>query len=178
MQNLGWYDRSLIDSIYTPEERHNIYKYENLHLFCSFGGTSLPDSNRYFATMDFLIDDIVKRADLAIEGKNNASADLRFGHDYYLLGLLATANFIEIPMNYDYKDIDKLAESWRGYQFITMASNMQMVFYRSKKSADVLVRILHNENDVTLPIESATAPFYKWEDVKNYLNARTAAFKK
>ena len=81
-------------------------------------------------------------------------------------------------MNYDYKDIDKLAEQWRSYKFITMASNMQMVFYRSKKSADVLVRILHNENDVTLPIESATAPFYKWEDVKTYLNARTAAFKK
>jgi hypothetical protein len=59
-----------------------------------------------------------------------------------------------------------------------MASNMQFVFYLSEKSSDILVRILHNENDVTLPIESATAPFYKWEDVKNYLNARTAAFKK
>ena len=178
LQNLGWYDRSLIDSIYTPEERHNIYKYENLHLFCSFGGTSLPDSNRYFATMDLLVDDIIKHADLAIEGKNSASADLRFGHDYYLLGLLATAKFNEIPMNYDYKDIDKLAENWRGYQFITMASNMQFVFYRSKKSPDVLVRILHNENDMTLPIESATAPFYKWEEVKSYLANQVAAFKK
>ena len=59
-----------------------------------------------------------------------------------------------------------------------MASNTQFVFYRGKKESDILVRILHNESDITLPIESATAPFYKWEDVKNYLNARTAAFKK
>ena len=178
MQNLGWHDRTLIDSIFTPEERHTLYKYDNYYLFCVFGGTSLPDANRYFSTMHLLVDDIIKYADLAIEGKNSASADLRFGHDYYLLGLLATAKFNEIPMDCDYKDIDKLAEQWRSYKFITMASNIQFIFYRSKKSDDVLVRILHNENDVTLPIESATAPFYKWEDVKSHLVTNAAAFKK
>lgn len=178
MQNLGWYDRSFIDSIFTAEERHTIYKYENYRLFCIYGGTSLPDANRYFAPMNLMVDDIVKYADLAIEGKNSASADLRFGHDYFLLGLLAVANFNEIRMDCDYSDIDKLAEAWRSHQFITMASNMQFVFYRSKKSADVLVRILHNENDMTLPIESVEGPFYKWEDVKKYLNARVASFQK
>ena len=178
LQNLGWADRSFIDEIFSSEERHTIYKYENYRLFCIFAGTSLPDSNKYFATMDLLVDDIIKYADLAIEGKNSSTADLRFGHDYYLLGLLATANFNEIRMDYDYTNIDKLAELWRSHQFITMASNMQFVFYRSKKSSDILVRILHNENDVTLPIESATAPFYKWEDVKSYLNARIAEFNK
>jgi hypothetical protein len=178
MQNLGWQDRSFIDGLFSADERHTIYKYENYRLFCYYSGTSLKDSNKYFATMDMLVNDIVKYADLAIEGKNSASADLRFGHDYYLLGLLATTNFNEIRMDHDYSDIDKLAEVWRCYQYMTMASNMQFVFYRSKKSSDVLVRILHNENDMTLPIESATAPFYKWEDVKNYLIARAAAFKK
>ncbi|MBE6212329.1 MAG: hypothetical protein E7129_04230 [Rikenellaceae bacterium] len=178
MQNLGWHDRSLIDTIFTPAERHAMYKYENYRLFCIYGGTSLKDSNRYFATMDLLVDDIIKYADLAIEGKNNASADLRFGHDFYLLGLLATTNFNEIRMDCDYSDVDKLAEIWRSHQFITMASNMQFVFYHSKKSPGILVRILHNENDMTLPIESATAPFYKWEDVKKYLNNRIASFRK
>ena len=178
LQNFGCQDRTFIDSIFTADERHAIYKYENYRLFCIYSGTSLPDSNQYFATMDLLIDDIIKYADLAIEGKNSSAADLRFGHDYYLLGLLATTNFNEIRMDCDYADVDKLSEAWRSHHFITMASNMQFVFYRSKNSSDVLVRILHNENDMTLPIESATAPFYKWEDVKNYLNARTAAFKK
>ncbi len=178
MQNLGWHDRSFIDSIFTAEERHAIYKYENYRLFCIYAGTSLPDSNKYFATMNLMVDDIIKYADLAIEGKNSASADLRFGHDYYLLGLLAVANFNEIRMDCDYSDVDKLAEVWRSHQFITMASNMQFVFYHSKKSSDILVRILHNENDMTLPIESATAPFYKWEDVKKYLNDRAQSFRK
>ena len=178
MQNLNWHDRSFVDSIFTTAERHAIYKYENYRLFCIFAGTSLPDSGKYFASMDILVNDIIKYADLAIEGKNSASADLRFGHDYYLLGLLAATNFNEIKMDYDYSDIDKLAETWRSYQFITMASNMQFVFYRSNKSSDVLVRILHNENDMTLPIKGAEGPFYKWEDVKSYLNARCASFRK
>ena len=178
MQNLGWYDRSFIDSLFNADERHSIYKYENYRLFCIYAGTSLPDSNKYFATMNLMVDDIIKYADLAIEGKNSASADLRFGHDYYLLGLLATTNFNEIRMDCDYSDIDKLAESWRSHQFITMASNMQFIFYKSKKSPDVLVRILHNENDMTLPIESVEGPFYKWEDVKKYLNDRVASFRK
>ena len=178
MQNLGWSDRSFIDEVFTADERHALYKHENFVLYCGYSGTNLPDSKKYFATMHYLIDDFVKYADLAIEGKNNAVADLRFGHDYFLLGMLSMANFNEIRMDQDYSNVDKLAEEWRAYQFITMASNIQFVFYRSKKNPDVLVRILHNENDMTLPIESATAPFYKWEDVKNYLNARTAAFKK
>jgi hypothetical protein len=178
MQNLGWYDRSFIDSIFTTEERHVIYKYENYRLFCIYAGTSLPDSNKYFATMNLMVDDIIKYADLAIEGKNSASADLRFGHDYYLLGLLATTNFNEIKMDCDYSDINKLAEEWRSHQFITMASNIQFVFYKSKKSPNVLVRILYNENDMTLPIKSVEGPFYKWEDVKKYLNNRVASFHK
>ena len=168
----------MIDSIFTAEERHTLYKYENYRLFCIYAGTSLPDSHKYLAPMKLLVDDIIQYADLAIEGKNSASADLRFGHDYYLLGLLATTNFNEIRMDCDYSDVDKLAEVWRSHQFITMASNMQFVFYKSKKSADVLVRILHNENDMTLPIKSVEGPFYKWEDVKKYLNSRIATFNK
>jgi hypothetical protein len=125
-----------------------------------------------------MVDDIIKYADLAIEGKNSAAADLRFGHDYYLLGLLATTNFNEIKMNCDYSDIDKLAESWQPHKFITMASNMQFVFYRSKKSDDVLVRFLENENDITLPLKSVEGPFYKWTDVRKYMTDRANDFKK
>ncbi len=178
MQNIGWHDRSFLDSIFTADERHALYVYENYRWYCIYVGTTLPDSKRYFCTMNYLVDDIVKYADLAVEGKNSASADLRFGHDYYLLGLLAVANFNEIRTDHDYSDIEKLSEQWRAHRHITMASNMQYVFYRSKKNPDVLVRILHNENDVTLPIESATAPFYKWEDVRNYFNARIASLQK
>ena len=78
----------------------------------------------------------------------------------------------------DFSDIERFGEIWRSYRIVSMASNVQFVFYRSKKSEDVLVRILENENDITLPIKSVEGPFYKWSDLRSYLNARMDLFRK
>jgi hypothetical protein len=178
VQNLGYHDRTLLESVYTPDDVYLVYLSENYRWYCAYFGANLPDSKRYLAPMHYLVDDIINHADLAIEGKNSASANLRFGHDYYLLGMLAVMNCNEFRTDYDISSVEKIGELWKSYRCVSMASNLQFIFYNSKKCSDILVRILENENDITLPLESATAPFYKWEDVKNYLNARTAAFKK
>ena len=178
MQNFGMTDRSKLEAIFNAEERHTVYKHDNYRWFCLFSGTSLPDSNRYFATMKWLTDDIIERAEGAIAGTNNHAADLRFGHDYFILGLLAVLQPVGMGFDSDYHDVDRLAESWRGYRIVSMASNTQLILYRSKKSEDILVRILHNESDITLPIESATAPFYKWEAFRDYINKRSEAISK
>jgi hypothetical protein len=177
-QNLGKSDRTLIDAIFSAEERHNVYLYENYRWYCQYTCSTLSDSPRYFAPMHYLVDDIISGADQAIEGKNSASADLRFGHDYYLLGLFAVMNCNEIRTDLDVSNVEKLGEAWKSYRYLSMASNLQFVFYRSKKSSDVLVRILENENDITLPIQSVEGPFYKWSDVRSYLSNRVSSFKK
>ena len=177
-QNLGWCDRTLLDSIFTPEERYTIYLYDNYNWYNIHLGTHSDYSRRMVGYIRPLVEDIIYYADLAIEGKSGVATNLRFGHDYYLLSLLGGFNFNESRSDLDITNIEKFGEMWRGYKVITKASNLQMVFYRSKKSDEVLVRFLHNENDVTLPIESATAPFYKWSDVKAYLLARLAYLEK
>ena len=177
VQNLGYHDRALLESVYTPDDVYLVYQAEAYRWYCSYFGANLPDSKRYFAPMHYLIDDIVKYADLAIEGKNNAVANLRFGHDYYLLGLLSLLNCDQIRSDIDYSSVDNVAEKWRAYRFVSMASNFQMVFYRSKKSDDVLVRFLENENDITLPLKSVEGPFYKWNDVRKYMLDRANALK-
>ena len=45
---------------------------------------------------------------------------------------------------------------------------MQLVFYRKTGSDDILVRVLLNERDVTLPVRTDKAPFYPWEDLRAY----------
>ena len=174
VQNLGWHDRTLIDTIFTADERYAIYLYENYRWYCRYVSTNVEGGKQRFAPMQNAVKDIIKNADLAIEGKNSAVANFRFGHDYYLLGLFAMIGFNECSGEADLSSVEKLGEIWPAYRVVTMASNLQFVFYRSKKSEDVLVRILENENDVTLPIESAITPFYKWEDVRKYLNERIA----
>lgn len=171
-QNLGWYDRSLIDSIFNADERYMIYQYDNFYWYNYRMAANSPYTRKLLSYTRPLVEDIIKYADLAIEGKNSAAANLRFGHDYYLLALMGVISFNEYSSNIDISDIDRFSNEWRGYRAVSKASNLQMIFYRSKKSEDVLVRFLHNEDDVTLPIESATAPFYKWGDVKAYLLGR------
>ena len=172
MQNLGYHDRTLIDSIFSAEERHTIYLIENYKWYALYKSTIFEDTKRYFTPFHYLINDIIKNADLAIEGKNSASANLRFGHDYYLLGLLGILNANEMRSDLDLSDIERFGELWKGYRVVSMGSNIQFVFYRSKKEKDVLVRVLENENDITFPIKSVEGPFYKWEDFRNYLISR------
>lgn len=173
-QNIGWHDRSMIDEIFSPEVRHKLFIYDNYYWFNSYCSTSTQISRTFRALVRPLVEDIIEYADAAVAGKNNCTANLRFGHDYFLLELLGVMNFNEIPSEFDISDVEAACEKWRGYRIITMASNLQMVFYKSKKSPDVLVRFLHNENDVHLPIEAVEGPFYKWSDVRQYMLDRLA----
>ncbi len=50
-----------------------------------------------------------------------------------------------------------------------MGGNLQLVFYRSNpQDEDVLVQVLLNENEATLPIKTDDAPYYHWNDVRDY----------
>ena len=50
-----------------------------------------------------------------------------------------------------------------------MASNLQMIFYRNRKG-DVLVKLLRNEVETTIPaLRSVSGPYYRWDDLRGYL---------
>jgi hypothetical protein len=49
-----------------------------------------------------------------------------------------------------------------------MGANIQLIFYRHKRSGEVLVKALLNENEVTLPLAGDKAPYYKWTDFYTY----------
>ena len=171
-QNFGWSRPEFLDTVFTPDVRYAIYGYMNYWWYNAHVSTAWPISRKVLASTRPLVEDIINNADLAIEGKNSAVANLRFGHDYFLLSLLGVISFNEYSAEIDISDIDAFNNKWRGFRAISMASNLQMILYRNKKGGDILVRFLHNENDVTLPIESDKAPFYKWSDVKQYMLGR------
>ena len=94
---------------------------------------------------------IVESADAAIDGDGTA-ATLRFGHDTSLYRLLT---LLGINLGTSMCDI------------IPMAANLQMVFYKNK-SGNVLVKFLHNEREVQLPLAAYKEVYYRWADVKAY----------
>ena len=54
------------------------------------------------------------------------------------------------------------------FKVVPMAANVQIIFFRNEKSGDILVKVMHNENEVHIPVETDMFPYYKWEDVERF----------
>ena len=111
-----------------------------------------------------LLVDIISATDAAIEGESHLAANLRFGHDTNIVPLLTLMGLSNVDICTSLED---LQNKWNISLISPMANNLQMIFFRSEDSEDVLVRVMHNEYDVQLPLDGA--PFYKWTDLKEYL---------
>ena len=57
-----------------------------------------------------------------------------------------------------------------------MACNIKWVFYHKKKSKDLLVKVLLNEREMSLPVATMQAPYYRWEDVRKYYQEKLSRF--
>lgn len=117
-----------------------------------------------------LVRDIVEKADEAISGESEHVADLRFGHDGGFMSLLS---MMGIGDNYERYPIAKASDHWYSYQQVCMAANLQLVFYMNR-DGDVLVKLLHNEAETTVPaVPAFQGPYYRWEDLRSYLLERS-----
>ena len=113
-----------------------------------------------------LIKDIVEKADEALMEGSNLAADFRFGHDTGLLPLVATIGIEGMDKKWS---AYQAHEYWSSSEFIPMASNLQMVFYKGKKG-DILVKLLYNEKETIIPaLKPEHGPYYSWSSLKTYL---------
>ena len=77
-------------------------------------------------------------------------------------------------MNITTNDPEKIYQVWSDFKVSPMGVNLQIVFYKSSKNPEILVKILHCEKEVEIPVKSDIAPYYKWEDFKAYYKAKLA----
>ena len=128
-------------------------------------GNSVEFGDAVVSAAGKLANDFAKRADEAIGG-NGVVADLRFGHDS---GLWPFAGYIGLEGVGDRVSYLRVHEHKELWKCMTMAANLQMVFYRNG-SGDVLVKVLFNERETrVLGIDPASGPYYRWSDVKSRL---------
>ena len=74
------------------------------------------------------------------------------------------------------EDLD--THGWINFEVFPMAANIQFVFYRKNpKDQDVLVKVLLNEDEATLPLETDCAPYYHWSDFRDYYLKKLDSFK-
>lgn len=150
---------------FTPEECYNGWRYSNFFWHNNSGFSPLTKNAKPYAH-EALLRNLIDTADTIIYRGGDA-ATLRFGHDGILLPLAALMHIDNCA--YSTADIDELTEKWRAYTMFPMASNLQVIFFKGKKSTSpVLIKIMLNEKECRLPIENYDGPFYEWERVKDY----------
>lgn len=161
-------------SLFEQDECYDLWQLSNKNWYVFYGPSPLTGGKIPFLESN-LLESFLNAADTCIVKKEN-SATLRFGHESCLLPL---ACLMELgDCGYRTTDLNKLDEVWRNYQIFPMASNIQFVFFRKKGSDDILVKVLLNEKEMKLPVESELAPYYHWKDVETYYRNKLASFKK
>ena len=117
-----------------------------------------------------LADILVQQADEVIAGTRRNAADLTFGHDWPFLGLVC---YLGLEGVSEKLSIEEAAANWLPAYYCPFATNLQMIFYRSRKSDRILVKFLHNERESHIPaLQAVEGPYYDWNDVKAYLSRR------
>jgi len=116
-----------------------------------------------------LLKNIIEGADKAISG-GRETATLRFGHDGNLIPLCAIMHLKGCDARID--DLFAIDQQWRNYKVSPMGGNVQLIFYRKKGSDDILVKILHNEEETSIPVTTDIAPYYHWQDVRAFFVAQ------
>jgi len=115
-----------------------------------------------------LLKEFIETSDKAIENKN-ISANLRFAHAETIIPFIS---IMEIEgMSEKQNDMSKVYQTWDGSKISCMAANIQWIFYKNETN-DIIVKILHNEEPVSLPIKTDIAPFYKWSEMKEFYNKK------
>ncbi len=150
------------DGVLSPEEMEQIWRGQSAGYFLDVarfeGSRNLrPD---YAA---FTLGQMIESADADI-ASGATQLRLRFGHDSGIAPLM-----IVLDVNGCGRVATSLKESleiFPNYN-IPMAATVEMVFYRNAHS-DILVKVLVNEEEATLPIEAVSGPYYSWDAFKNY----------
>lgn len=170
--------------LFTTDELYHLWQQTNIWWYLNYGASAvshglMPTAQR------FLVRDIVEKADSCLK-LDHRSATMRFGHESVVLPLVCLLDIDGYGL--ETSNMDSLENyGWINTKIYPMACNVQFVFYKptdSKSKKPVLVKVLLNEEEATLPIEgypiptaqersSTGAPFYTWHDLRSYLMEKT-----
>ncbi len=152
--------------LFQPQELFDLWQCINYRFYAGdanhAGGNGIVMANA-----KPLLQNILDSANDAIRNGGTA-ATLRFGHDGNVIPLVALMHIENLAVAAS--DPYQLYKVWSDFKVVPMAGNVQIIFFRNEKGSadDILVKIMHNENEVHIPVQTDKFPFYKWSDVEHY----------
>ena len=160
--------------IFTPDELYAFWLADNASWYIGYGACTLNGGTQPYSQRN-LLRNIISQADSCI-ALERPGATLRFGHETMVLPLVCLLGIDGYGLATG--DLESLVgKGWVNYRIFPMGANVQFVFYRrDKDDADVLVKVLLNENEATLPLPSDLAPYYRWSDFKRFYTDKLDAY--
>ncbi len=156
--------------IFSFDELYNHWLMGTAYWYTKAGPNKLNNGAGMYTQLN-LVKNIVETADSCVK-LQHPGATLRFAHESDVLPLVCLLNINGYgnPRS-SLEQLDD--EDWNVYHIFPMACNIQFVFYKDFKSPskDILVKVLLNENEATLPVKAYKAPYYRWKDVRAYLES-------
>ena len=153
----------LLGKVFTVSDLYELWRCRNVYWYLIDGDA--PDNKNRIVYFDAnLVRSFLEAGDRAVT-TGERGAVLRFGHESVLLPLVCLMGIN--GADYHTTDLETLDDYWRSYNIFPMACNVQMVYYRNKQN-DILVKVLLNEHEATLPVATEQFPYYKWSEVRDY----------
>ena len=162
-------------ALFTDEECYDLWRVRNIGYYVQYANAPASQGMMHYTQVS-LLKNIIETADTLIGNADFNGATLRFGHEVDIMPLSCLLQLGNCDTAV--ADLDALDQCWANYRIFPMASNIQLVFYRPKKSKKgesekpILVKALLNEREVTLPVPTNQYPYYNWQDLKSYYQSK------
>lgn len=152
----------------TSEELFDMWQCFNARFYAQHADFP-PAQGVHLQNAGNLLNNIIDTADEAIQN-DKPSAALRFGHDGNVIPLTSLMQLEGCTARIDRPE--DFYKGWCDWKVSPMAANIQLIFFRNPKSDKVLVKMLHNEKETRIPVDTDIWPYYDWQDVKAFFKSQ------
>ncbi len=171
-------------NLFTTEECYDQWKIRNIEWYLGYGPAPQTQGVMPFSQAN-LLRNMIQTTDTVLASKTYSNgASLRFGHEVCVMPLACLMELDSCGRKVS--DLDHLEDQWVNYRIYPMGCNVQMIFYCPAKSnkpgkrsaEDILVKVLLNEKEASLPITTKQFPYYKWTELREYYIGKLDSFEK
>lgn len=153
-----------IGEVFTEEEMLGLWKVHNYNGYLVMG-RSPQGGGLSCMTLYTVLEDILASTERDIE-QGDVQLRLRFSHDTAVLPLVSLLRVNNFGV--ELSDPSLVADYWPSH-LIPMACNLQIIVYhKGHSSSEMLVKLLYDGSEGTLPLEEVCEGFYSWDDFRAY----------
>ena len=176
IQNTELRHQQTLFDLFTPDEVYQQWKKTNAWWYINYGGYTLNGGLQPYTSRNMLRLMIEKGDSVSLLKK--PVTHLRYTLETAFMPLVCLMDINGFGLATD--DLESLDEKgWADFRISPMGANLQMIYYRKDfDDQDILIKVLLNEREASLPVPTDCAPYYHWKDVREFYLHKLNSYEK